>query len=874
MAVENQEVKQKDSLIQTIKNGWFSLPKSRKIILSTIVAAVMVGLTVYGFVFNQKEYTVLYSSLDIETAGEVKSALEENGVTDYKIAEGGSSILVPKNQVDSIRMDLAVNGVTPTKGSGFELFDNSQMGLTEQERQIMYQRALEGELRRSIMSLEMVEDARVHLNLTEESVFNRETEPSSASVVLSLKKNGKLSEAQVQGIIALISGAVNNLSTDAIQVVDTEGNLLSRSLGSDETYQVEQAINQEVEYEARLEEKIKAQLGKVLGYDKLAVSVRVDLDKTSQEERTEQYSDGALVSENSQFNRFQNTEVAGSGGGPLDNNMQNIIEEGNDNNNSTTNDALSDSTISHFDQTNNYQPSVTESHTIKPPGEVKSINVSVIYSGELDEQLSALINEHVASIAGINTDRGDRISVAGVPFNLPELDNGVDGMSSTEPLSTQSLIIIIGAAFIVLVMSIISMRRRAKKRKQRAYEEEMEQLAMYKSPVLSSDEGDEEESSTDEFSEVLLNQVKELFKNHSTTTLELLKIWMNEVKSAQASEGASAPTTLSGIDKAASLLIVLGKEISSDTIKQLTHEEIARIAQVISSIRVVPRQSATLLLSEFLKMYDAHKYLSQGGYDFAKETLTRAMGEEDAEDVLRKLKGAVQIKRPFDAIRRVEASQLFNLLINEHPQTIALVLCYLPTEKASRIIAELPEELQAEVTQRIGQMNQTSSHIVDAVERAIEQRLQSLETGDMTQIGGLNTVVDILNSVDRTTQKNILKHMQTSNAKFADEIQNNLFVFEDLAHLDDMAIQRIIRDIDQATLALSLKGASESLMNAVTKNISARAAERLKEELEYLGPVRLADVEQAQFKIVETIRRLEDSGEIVLSHGGEDDVIY
>ena len=144
----------------------------------------------------------------------------------------------------------------------------------------------------------------------------------------------------------------------------------------------------------------------------------------------------------------------------------------------------------------------------------------------------------------------------------------------------------------------------------------------------------------------------------------------------------------------------------------------------------------------------------------------------------------------------------------------------------------------------------------------------------MTQIGGLNTVVDILNSVDRTTQKNILKHMQTSNAKFADEIQNNLFVFEDLAHLDDMAIQRIIRDIDQATLALSLKGASESLMNAVTKNISARAAERLKEELEYLGPVRLADVEQAQFKIVETIRRLEDSGEIVLSHGGEDDVIY
>lgn len=187
-------------------------------------------MVVYGLFFSQKDYTVLYSNLDIETAGEVKSSLEENGVTDYKIGEGGSSILVPKSQVDSIRMDLAVNGVTPTKGSGYELFDSSKIGLTEQERQIMYQRALEGELRRSIISLEMVEDARVHLNLTEESVFNRETEPSSASVVASLKKNGKLNEAQVQGIVALISGAVHNLSDDNIQIVDTEGNLLSRSV--------------------------------------------------------------------------------------------------------------------------------------------------------------------------------------------------------------------------------------------------------------------------------------------------------------------------------------------------------------------------------------------------------------------------------------------------------------------------------------------------------------------------------------------------------------------------------------------------------------------------------------------------------------------
>ena len=869
MTVENQEVKQKNSLLENVKNGWLSLPKSRQILLSTVVGAVIVGLVVYGLFFSQTDYTILYTNLDVETAGEIKTALEENGITDYKIGEGGSSILVPSSEVDRIRMDLAVNGVTPTSGTGYELFDSSQMGLTEQERKIMYQRALEGELRRSIMSLDMVEDARVHLNLTEESVFNRETEPSTASVVLSLKKNGTLSEAQVQGIIALISGAVNHLSSDNIQVIDTEGNLLSRSVGSD-SYQSEEMINQEVDYEVRLEEKIKAQLGKVLGYDKLAVSVSVDLDKTSTEEKSEQYSEGAVTSNQSQFNRFEDTEAAGNGGGPLDNNMQNIVGEGS----GTIDGALQDSTISNYEEQNNYQPSVTETHTVKPPGEVKSVNVSVIYDGELNEQLSTLITEHVTSIAGINAERGDRVSVAGVPFNSPSLDEDNDAFIPNQTMTTKSFMALGIAALLVLVLLLAAIIKSSNKRKAKQYQEEMEKLAAYKTPSVSLDDKKEEESSMDEFSDVLLREVKEIFKKHPQVTLELLKIWINEGKQELTEDGSQTKSILSGIDKAASLLIVLGKDITSMTIKEFNHDEIARIAQVISNIRVVPRQSATMLLSEFLKMYDAHKYLSQGGYEFAKDTLTRAMGEDDAEDILRKFRGSVQVKRPFEAVRRIDASVLSNLLINEHPQTIALVLCYLPTEKASTIISDLPEELQAEVTQRIGQMNQTSSHIVEAVEKAIETRLQGLQTGDMTHLGGVDTVVNILNSVDRSTQKNIIKRMTEANATLAAEVQNNLFVFDDIVHLDDMTIQRVLRDVDQPTLALSLKGASDTLMDAIKRNISSRAAERLLEEIEYLGPVRLADVEKAQITIVETIRRLEDSGEIVLSSGGDDDVVY
>lgn len=856
MATKDQQANQ--TLVSKAKIGWSALSMIKKIIIGSILLAAIIGILVYGLFLSKKDYVTLYSNLDIATAGEIKVSLEESGITDYKIGDGGTSILVPQNQVDRLRMDLAVNGLTPESGTGFELFNNSQLGMTEQERQIMYQRALEGELRRSIISLDAVEDARVHLNISEESVFSRVTDPSSASVVLSLKRNGALSESQVQGIIALISGAVHNLSPEYIQVIDTLGNLLSQGQGTN--YQSGEVISQELEYEMRLEEKLQSQLGKVLGYDKIAVSVRVTLNKNSEEQRSETYSDGAVVSEQTQFNRTDALNETADSNGPLDNNMQNVIESG------SLENALEDSSIVDFNQTTNYQPSVTETHTVKPPGEIETLSVSVIYSGEMNNDLYGLITDHVASIVGTNMERGDRISVAGIPFSLPSIEEpSIEIMPLTEEGIFKFIVMGILALIVLLVILAIF-----KKLRPTPYHDEFEEDRL--DPVYEQEL--KEAMKQSEFSsQDPLARTKEVFKKQAHIANDILKIWINDEKT-DIKPDTQYQFELDGIDKAASLLIVLGKEMTVNVMKHLSQDQVTKVVQAISGIRLVSKEQATSLLEEFLKMVEAHQYLSQGGYEFAKETLTHAMGVDAAEELLRKMKGSIKIKRPFDSLKRMDTAQLLNILMEEHPQTIALVLCYLPTDKAAKVIAELPESLQADVTQRIGLMNHTSSHIIQAVEEVIETRLQGLVTGEMTQIGGLNTVVDILNSVDRSTQKHIISNMHHSNATFAEEVRDNLFTFEDIVNLDSVAMQRVIRDVDQSTLALALKGVSEVVMNSIFKNVSARAAERLKEEIDYLGPVRLSEVEKAQHEIVTVIRRLEDAGEIMISNGGDNDVVY
>ena len=334
----------------------------------------------------------------------------------------------------------------------------------------------------------------------------------------------------------------------------------------------------------------------------------------------------------------------------------------------------------------------------------------------------------------------------------------------------------------------------------------------------------------------------------------------------------SFDSSLSGIQKAAILLIVLGPERSAEIFKHLKEEEIEELTLEIANTRSVSPSMKDSVINEFYEVCLAQQYIAEGGINYAKELLEKAYGEEKALDVIGRLTASLQVK-PFEFVRKTDASQLLNFIVDEHPQTIALVLSYLTKKQSAMIIAALPPDRQADVARRIAVMDRTSPDVIKEVEKVLETKLASLVNQDYTIIGGVDAVVDILNTVDRGTEKHIMETLEIEEPELADEIRKKMFVFEDILLLDNRAIQRVLRDVDNNELAMALKGANEQVQNACLSNLSSRLAAMIKEDMEYMGPVRMKDVEEAQQKIVNIIRKLEDSAEIVISRGGGDEIV-
>ena len=330
---------------------------------------------------------------------------------------------------------------------------------------------------------------------------------------------------------------------------------------------------------------------------------------------------------------------------------------------------------------------------------------------------------------------------------------------------------------------------------------------------------------------------------------------------------------LSGVQKAAILFITLGPDASSGILKKLPEADIQKITYEIANITSVTPEQREEIINEFLQINKARDYIIEGGMDYAKQLLSKALGSQRASEILDKVSEATAQYRPFSIARKADAHQLFNVIVSEQPQTIALILCYLQPDKAAQVMAELPEETQSEVAYRIATMNNTSPMVIKEIESVLEGKLSSVVRTEMTTIGGVETLVGILNQVDRTTEKNITEGLEREDAELADKVKSSMFVFEDIISLDDVSIQRILREVEASDLALALKGCSEEVAMCVYRNQSKRAAASLKEDMEFLGPVRLMDVEKSQQKIVSVIRRLDDAGEIIISRGGEDAII-
>ncbi|MBQ6567332.1 MAG: flagellar motor switch protein FliG [Treponema sp.] len=330
--------------------------------------------------------------------------------------------------------------------------------------------------------------------------------------------------------------------------------------------------------------------------------------------------------------------------------------------------------------------------------------------------------------------------------------------------------------------------------------------------------------------------------------------------------------SLTGRQKAAIFLVALGSEVSSDVMKHLREDEVETLTFEIARLDAVDADFKEQVLEEFQELMQAQNFITTGGIDFARELLEKSLGSQKAIDIINRLTSSLQV-RPFDFIRRTDPAHLLNFVQQEYPQTIALILAYLEPQKAATILQNLPEEIQPEVSKRLATMDRTSPDVLREVERVLEKKLSTLSSEDYTAAGGVDSIVEILNLVDRSSEKAIIETLEEDDPELAEEIKKRMFVFEDIVMLDDRAIQKVLREVDQQELAKALKAVDTEVQDKIFRNMSKRAASMLKEDMEFMGPVRLKDVEESQQKIVSVIRRLEDSGEIVIARSGDDELV-
>lgn len=523
------------ALLTKVKNGWKGLSKSKKTSIIIIICSLIIAMIIYYFTLGRTEYTPIFTNLDMQDSAQIVETLDERQITEYKIEDGGSTILVPEKEVDKLRLDLAIDGVLPNSGDGFELFDESSYAMTDEDRKILYQRALEGELQRSIQSLATVENARVHLALSEESVFTKEQQPATASIILDLKPSEKPSSEQIKGIISLVSGAVKNLPEENVRVVDSGANLLSSGvLGEEDSFQSSQSTNRRMEFEQEFEDNLENDLIDMLeqtfGMGRVLATVNADLNFDSEESTVISY-DPEEVIRSQQVRINQNGNAAGGeGGGPIDSNT-NYIDE-------NVEGILEENETSSYESTTNNEMGETTTYTTKAPGEVKRISTSVVYDGTLTPEMQQAMENIIVAATGYDIDRGDMINVEGIPFDTSHQDQLIEDMEQEDALLAQKqqereelmMYAVIALGVILVLLIVIGLIRYRRKRKQvEDYEDHLvdthidEPIPMQEiiqEPIVDIESKSKE--STEERS------IKEYAQKNPEKMAELIKAWIIE----------------------------------------------------------------------------------------------------------------------------------------------------------------------------------------------------------------------------------------------------------------------------------------------------------------------------------------------------------
>jgi len=330
---------------------------------------------------------------------------------------------------------------------------------------------------------------------------------------------------------------------------------------------------------------------------------------------------------------------------------------------------------------------------------------------------------------------------------------------------------------------------------------------------------------------------------------------------------------MNGLRKAAILLLAIDKESAAELLKRLDREQVEDVTREIAALSDIETRTRDRVVEEFYNLALARAYVEEGGLSYAKNLLEKSLPKDEAERVIEQIEHQVS-KQPFSFLQKAETENLLTFIQDEHPQTIALILAHLPPHKASEILVGLPAAKQIEVVIRIANMEQTNPEVIKEVERGLENRLSGIVSQKFQRVGGVDSVAEMLNLADRATEKAIMEALESEDPDLVEQIRRLMFVFEDILQVDDRGIQKVLKEVDNNELALSLKTASEELRDKIFRNMSERAVQLIKEEMEFMGPVRVSEVEAAQQKIVDIVRRLEDAGEIIImGRGGEKDMV-
>ena len=330
---------------------------------------------------------------------------------------------------------------------------------------------------------------------------------------------------------------------------------------------------------------------------------------------------------------------------------------------------------------------------------------------------------------------------------------------------------------------------------------------------------------------------------------------------------------LTGLQKAAILIVTLGVEASSSIFKNMGERDIERLSITIANMQDISSAVSDQVIEEFYQMVLAQEYVAQGGIDYARSVLEQSLGGPRAAQILAKVQSALHVSG-FKLLKKVDPAQLLNFIMNEHPQTVAVIMAHLDAAQAASILAELPEQLQNEIVYRVATMGKISPELLNDVEKVLESQLESVRGQDLSLAGGARSVAEILNLADRATERKILDNLVQKDPELATEVKNLMFVFDDILLLDDKSMQRVLKEVDVKDLSMAMKGTGDEMRTKVFNNVSERVAELIQEEMDFMGPVRLRDVEEVQQRIVDVVRSLEEDGEIVISgKGGAEDTL-